>query len=53
MIVKMIKDLGKKLEARNDKLEEKLNKEVEDLKIKHVEIQNSITKIKKSTRRNQ
>ena len=34
MIIKMIQDLGKKLEARTDKLEEKLKKEIEDLKIK-------------------
>ena len=45
MIVKMIQGLGKKLEARIDKLEEKLNKEIEDLDIKRVEIQILITKI--------
>ena len=46
MIVNMIQGLGKKkLEARIDKLEEKLNKEIEDLDIKRVEIQILITKI--------
>ena len=38
----MIQDLGKKLEARLHKLGEKLNREIEDLKIKQAEIQNSI-----------
>ena len=47
MIVKMIQDFGKKLEAKIDKLEEILNEEIEDLKIKKAEIQNSITKNKK------
>ena len=36
------------MEARIDQLEETLNKEIEDLKTKQVEIQNSITKIKNS-----
>ena len=45
----MIQDLGKKLEARLHKLGEKLNREIEDLKIKQAEIQNSINWKKKSS----
>ena len=50
MTVKMIQDLGKKkkLEARIDKLEDTLNKEIENLKIKKPKIQNSISEIKNS-----
>ena len=33
MIVKMIQDLGHKLEAKIDKLQETLNKEIENLKL--------------------
>ena len=44
----MIQDLGNKLEAKIDKLQETLNKEIEDLRIKHVEMQNTITEIKNS-----
>ena len=43
MIVKMIQDLGNKLEAKIDKLQEILNKETEVLKIKQAEMQNTIT----------
>ena len=39
MIVKMIQDLGNKLEAKIDKLQEILNKEIENIKIKQGEIQ--------------
>ena len=52
MIVKMIQDLGNKLEAKTDKLQEILSKEIQDLKIKQAEMQNEITQ-KKFTRRNQ
>ena len=34
MTVKMIQDLGNKLDAKTDKLQETLNKEIEDLRIK-------------------
>ena len=50
MILKTIQDLGNKLEAKTDKLKETLNKEIEDLKIKQAEVQNTITEIKKFTR---
>ena len=54
MIVKMIQDLGNKLEIKTDKLQETLNKEREELKSKQAKMQNTITKInKKFTRRDQ
>ena len=37
MTMKMIQDPGNKLEAKIDKLQETLNKEIQDLKIKQVE----------------
>ena len=46
MILKMIQNLRNKLEAKIDKLQETLNEEIEDLKIKQAEMQNTITKIK-------
>ena len=48
MIVKMIQDLRNKLEAKIDKLQETLSKEIEDLKIKQAEMQHIITEIKNS-----
>ena len=52
MIVKMIKDLRNKLEAKIDKFQETLSKEIQDLRIKKAEMQNTITN-KKFIRRNQ
>ena len=46
MIVKMIQDLGNKLEVKIDKLQETMSKEIEDLRIKQAEMQNTITEIK-------
>ena len=40
MIVKMIQDIGNKLAAKNDKLQETLSKEIQDLRIKQAEMQN-------------
>ena len=34
MIVKIIQDIGNKLEAKTDKLQETLSKEIQDLKLK-------------------
>ena len=48
MIVKMTHDLGNKLEAKIDKLQETLSKEIEDLRIKQAEMQNITTEIKNS-----
>ena len=48
MIVRMIQDLRKKLEAKINKLQEYFNKEIEDLKNKQAEIYNTITEMKNS-----
>ena len=48
MTVKMIQDLGNKLEAKTDKLQDTTNKEIVDLKIKKGEMQNTISEIKNS-----
>ena len=45
MIVKMIQDLGNKLQAKIDKLQKKMSKEIQDLRIKQAEMQNTIKKI--------
>ena len=37
MIVKMIQDLGKRMEAKMEKMQEMFNKHLEDLKNKHLE----------------
>ena len=44
----MIQDLGNKPEAKIDKLQETLSKEIEDLKIKQAEMQNMINEIRNS-----
>ena len=46
MIVKMIQDIRNKLEAKIYKLQETLSKEIQDLRIKQAEMQNTMTKIK-------
>ena len=48
MIVKMIQDLGNELEAKIDKLQETLSKEIEDLRIKQAGMQNAVIEIKNS-----
>ena len=48
MIVKMIQDLGNKLEAKIDKLQETFSKEIQDLRIKQTAMQNTVTEIKNS-----
>ena len=37
MIVKLIQDLGKRMEAKNEKMQEMFNKDLEELKNKHKE----------------
>ena len=49
MIVNMIKNLENKME----KMQESINKDPEELKNKHTETDNTITEIKKYSRRNQ
>ena len=48
MRVKMIKNLENKM----DKMQESINKDLEELKNKHTETSNTITEIKKCSRRN-
>ena len=49
-MLKMIQDLGNKLDAKMDNLQETLSKEIQDIKLKQEEMQNTITEIKKFTR---
>ena len=48
MTVKMMLDIGNRLEAKIDNLEKTLTKEIQDLKLKQAEMQNTITEIKNS-----
>ena len=52
-MLKMMKDIGKKLEAKIDNLQETLSKEIQDIKLKQEEMQNKITEIKKFIRSSQ
>ena len=46
MIVKMIQDLGKTMEANIEKMQEMFNKDLEELKNKQTEVNNAITEMK-------
>ena len=46
MMLKMMQDIRNKLEAKIDNLEETMSKEIQDLKLKQAEMQNTITEIK-------
>ena len=46
MIVKMIQDLGKRMEAKIEKMQEMFNKDLEELKNKQTEMNNTITAMK-------
>ena len=46
MIVKMIQDLGKTMEAKIQKMQEMFNKDLEELKNKQTEMNNTITEMK-------
>ena len=48
LMIKMMQDIGNKLEAKMDNLQETLSKEIQDVKRKQEEMQNSITEIKNS-----
>lgn len=50
LMLKMMQDIGNKLEAKMDNLQETLTKEIQDIKLKQEEMQNTITEIKKLTR---
>ena len=43
----------KNLENKMEKMEESINKDIEELKNKHTETNNTVTKIKNYSRRNQ
>ena len=45
-IVKMIQDLGKRMEAKIEKMQEIFNKDLEELKKKQAEMNNTITEMK-------
>ena len=46
LMLKMMQDIGNKLEAKMDNLQETLTKEIQDIKLKQEEMQNTITEIK-------
>ena len=46
MIVKMIQNLGKRMEAKIEKMEEMFNKDLEELKNEQTEMNNTITEMK-------
>ena len=46
MIVKMIQDLGERMEANIEKMQEMFNKDLEELKNKQTEMKNTITEMK-------
>ena len=47
MMLKMMQDIGNKLEAKIGNLQQSLSKEIQDLKLKQAEMQNTTTEIKK------
>ena len=47
-MLKMMQNIGNKLEAKMDNLQETLRKEIQDIKLKQEEMQNTITEIKNS-----
>ena len=46
MIVRMIQNLGKRMEAKIEKMKEMFNKDLEELKNKQTEVNNTITEMK-------
>ena len=46
MIVKMIQDLGKRMTAKIEKIQETFNKDLEELKNKQTEMNNTVTEMK-------
>ena len=47
-MLKMMQDIGNKLEAKVDNLQETLSKEIQEIKLKQEEMQNTVTEIKNS-----
>lgn len=52
ILVRMIQDFGKKIEAKINELEETFKKGIEDLKIQQAEMTNTIAEIKNSLEEN-
>ena len=52
-MLKMMQDIGNKLEAKMDNLQETLSKEIQEIKLQQEEMQNTITEIKKFIRSSQ
>ena len=48
LMLKMMQNVGNKLEANMDNLQKTLNKEIQDIKLKQEEMKNTITEIKNS-----
>ena len=48
LMLKMMQDIGNKLEAKMDNLQETLTKEIQDIKLKQEEMQNTTTELKNS-----
>ena len=48
LMLKMMQDIGHKLEAKMDNLQETLSKEIQDIKLKQEEMQNTTNEIKNS-----
>ena len=49
----MIVEIVKNLENKMEKMQESINKDLEELKNKHADTNNTITEVKKYSRRNQ
>ena len=47
MVVTMIQDFGKRMEAKIEKMQEMFNKDLEELKDKQTEMNNTITEMEK------
>ena len=47
-MLKMMQGIGNKLEAKMDNLQDTLSKEIQEIKLKQEEMQNTITEIKNS-----
>ena len=48
LMLKKIQDIGNKLKAKMDNLQETLSKEIQDIKLQQEEMQNTVTEIKNS-----
>ena len=48
LMLKMMQDIGNKLEAKMGNLQETMSKEIQDIKLQQEEMQNTITEVKNS-----